>query len=83
MVAFPNPDGIDIHAAQLADGNQLGDLWEAARAAGVRPGTIRVWMTRKKIEPVLPDSEAGPLFHLPTVIAASKVRPGRPTTAAS
>lgn len=70
MVAFPNPDGIEVHFAQLEHGGQLGDIWEAARAADVKPGTIRVWVTRKKIEPVLTGA-GGALFHLPTVKAAS------------
>lgn len=69
MVAYPNPDGIEIHFAQLDDDGQLGDIWEAARAAGVNPGTIRVWVSRKKIEPVF-IGETGPVFHLPTVRAA-------------
>lgn len=71
MVAFPNPDGIEIHFAQLEAGGQVGDLWEAARAAGVKPGTIHVWVTRKKIEPVL-NGDAGTYFHLPTVQAAAE-----------
>ena len=70
MVAFPNPDGIEIHFAQLDRGGQIGDLWQAARVAQVKPGTIRVWMTRGKIEPVL-RGEAGDLFHLPTIRAAA------------
>lgn len=71
MVAFPNPDSVEIHFAQLERGRQIGTLWEAARAAGVKPGTIRVWMTRGKIEPVL-RGEAGDLFHLPTIRAAAE-----------
>ncbi|MEU1663578.1 hypothetical protein ABZ547_08180 [Streptomyces sparsogenes] len=71
MVAFPNPDGIEIHFAQLDHGGQIGDLWEAARTARVKPATIRVWVSRKKIEPVLV-GEAGTYFHLPTVKAAAE-----------
>lgn len=71
MVAFPNPDGIEIHFAQLDGCNDIGDIWQAACAAQVKPGTIRVWMTRGKIEPVL-RGEAGDLFHLPTVKAAAE-----------
>lgn len=82
MVAYPNPDGFDVYAAQIEHGEQLGDLWEAARAAGVKPGTIRVWVTRKKIEPVL-RGEAGDQFHLPTVIKASKATAGRPKSLAA
>lgn len=70
MVAYPNPDGIEIHFAQLEGRTDLGDLWEAARAAGVKPGTIRVWVTRGKIEPVLV-GETGPVFHLPTIRQAA------------
>lgn len=82
MVAFPNPDGFDVYAAQIEHGDQLGDIWEAARAAGVKPGTIRVWVTRKKIEPVLAGA-AGEQFHLPTVIRASQAPVGRPKKAAA
>ncbi|MDX3520715.1 MerR family transcriptional regulator [Streptomyces scabiei] len=81
VVAYPNPDSIEIHFMQLEEGGQIGDLWEAARAAGVKPGTIRVWMTRGKIEPVL-DGEAGQYFHLPTIKRAAeggaKHRPANP-----
>ncbi|MER5875473.1 hypothetical protein ABT119_06030 [Streptomyces sp. NPDC001910] len=81
MVAYPNPDGIDIHFSQIAGNDELGDLWEAARMAGVKPGTIRVWVTRQKIEPVI-DGEAGQYFHLPTVRTAAeggaKHRPADP-----
>lgn len=71
MASFPNPDGFDVYAAQIERGDEIGDLWEAARTAGVKPGTIRVWMTRGKIEPVL-RGEAGDLFHLPTIRAAAE-----------
>jgi hypothetical protein len=64
-----NPDQWDILAELQADPENrevLGDLWKAAEEAGVKPGTIRVWMTRGKITPVLgaPGQE---LFHIPTV----------------
>lgn len=71
MVAYPNPDRLEIHFAQLAGSKDIGDLWEAARVAEVKPGTIRVWVTRGKIEPVL-DGEAGQYFHLPTVRQAAE-----------
>jgi hypothetical protein len=71
MVAFPNPDALELHFEQLEHGSQLGDRYEAARAAGVKPGTITVWVTRGKIEPVL-GSDGEPLFHLPTVRAAAQ-----------
>ncbi|MFF6847131.1 MULTISPECIES: hypothetical protein [Streptomyces] len=81
MVAFPNPDGIEIHFAQLDGRNDIGDIWQAARAARVKPGTIRVWMTRGKIAPLL-RGEAGDLFHLPTIkkaaAAGSKYAPADP-----
>lgn len=70
MATYPNPDGLDIHFAQLEGNREIGDLWEAARTAGVKPGTIRVWITRGKIEPVL-DGEAGQYFHLPTIRRAA------------
>lgn len=73
MVAFPNPDGLDVYAAQTEGGEDIGDLWEAARAAGVKPGTIHVWVTRRKIEPIL-GGEGGMLFHLPTVKAAAEAK---------
>ncbi|WP_328903290.1 hypothetical protein OHR86_28215 [Streptomyces sp. NBC_00441] len=81
MVAYENPDSLDIHFARLEGDDNLVTLWEAARAVGVKPGTIRVWVTRKKIEPVL-TGEAGVYFHLPTVQAAAaggaKYKPGDP-----
>lgn len=73
MVAFPNPDGIEIHFAQANGQRDIGDLWEAAREAGVKPGTIHVWVTRKKIEPVLV-GPAGTYFHLPTIREAAEAR---------
>lgn len=76
-VRFPNPPVIDI-----CDRDDVGDLWQAARAAGVKPGTIRVWVTRRKIEPLALGDDGIDLYHLPTVIDASKVRPGRPVIAA-
>lgn len=79
MVAFPNPEGIEVHFAQAEHGDQIGDLWEAARAAGVKPGTIRVWMSRDKIEPILRGA-TGDVFHIPTVIAAAEA--GRKNTPA-
>ncbi|WP_367572187.1 hypothetical protein [Streptomyces globisporus] len=81
MVAYANPDPVDIHFARLQGDEQLGTLWEAARAVGVKPGTIRVWVSRGKIEPVL-DGEAGAYFHLPTVERAAaggaKYKPADP-----
>jgi hypothetical protein len=81
MAAYPNPDGIDIHFSQLAGSDELGDLWEAARTAGVKPGTIRVWVTRQKIEPVI-DGEGRAVFPPPHRSAAAeggaKHRPANP-----
>ncbi|MFG3046251.1 hypothetical protein ACGFZR_15145 [Streptomyces sp. NPDC048241] len=70
MVAYPNPDKLEVHFAQLEEGNHLGDIWAAARAAGVKPGTIRVWVTRGKIAPIL-EGATGPVFHLPTIRQAA------------
>lgn len=72
MVAYPNPPADEIHFA-CVDGNerQLGSQREAALVAGVKPGTIQVWVSRKKIEPVLVGPE-GPVFHLPTVKKAAE-----------
>lgn len=76
MVTFPNPPPRFVESR-----DDLGDIWEAARVAGVKPGTIRVWVCRRKIEP-MDMGDGGPeLFHLPTVEAASQVRPGRPKVA--
>lgn len=49
----------------------LGDLWTAAEAAGVMPGTLRVWMSRGKLKPLCggPGQE---IFHIPTVIAVAE-----------
>jgi hypothetical protein len=71
---FPNPELYDLYQ------RDLGDIWDAARVAGVKPGTIRVWESRGKIERVdLPGDQ--PLYHLPTIEAASQVKPGRPKAA--
>lgn len=45
----------------------LGTITEAAEAAGVKPGTIRVWMSRGKLKPLCgePGDE---IFHIPTVV---------------
>jgi hypothetical protein len=49
----------------------LGTIHEAAEAAGVKPGTLRVWMSRSKLEPLF--GEAGEeIFHIPTVIAVAE-----------
>lgn len=74
--AFRNPATLDLYP------DELGDIWEAARVANVKPGTIRVWETRGKIERVrLDDADQHPLYHLPTVRLAAQVRPGRPKAA--
>ncbi|MFF6966291.1 hypothetical protein OH540_09260 [Streptomyces sp. BPPL-273] len=81
MVAYPNPPLDEIHFAQVEGNDDIGDLWEAAKVAEVKPGTIRVWVTRGKIEPIL-DGEAGQYFHLPTIRQAAeggaKHRPADP-----
>lgn len=72
MVAYPNPPADEIHFAQVESGERLlGDLQAAAAAAEVRPGTIQVWISRKKIEPVFV-GRSGPIFHLPTVKEAAE-----------
>lgn len=72
MVAYPNPPADEIHFAVVESGErQLGDQKAAALAAGVKPGTIQVWVSRKKIEPVF-TGPAGPIFHLPTVKQAAE-----------
>lgn len=51
--------------------NIVGDIWKAAEAAGVMPGTLRVWMSRGKLKPLF--GEPGrEVFHIPTVIAVAK-----------
>ncbi|MFJ9671348.1 hypothetical protein ACIRP5_11240 [Streptomyces sp. NPDC101221] len=81
MVAYPNPPLDEIHFAQVEGNDDIGNLWEAAKIAEVKPGTIRVWVTRGKIEPIL-DGEAGQYFHLPTIRRAAeggaKHRPADP-----
>ncbi|MEV7364263.1 hypothetical protein [Streptomyces sp. NPDC091299] len=65
MTAHANPELHDLYQ------RDLGNIWEAARAAGVQPNTIRVWESRGKIQRVqLAGGE--PLYHLPTVEAAGK-----------
>lgn len=76
MVAFPNPQ-----PHQIRERDHLGTIWEAARIAGVKPNTIRVWMTRGKIEPMQFGDSGPELFHLPTIADAAKVKPGRPKAA--
>lgn len=66
MPTFPNPELYELYQ------RDLGDLWDAARAAGVNPGTIRVWESRGKIERVRLGDDGQPLYHLPTVEAAGK-----------
>ncbi|MER8220902.1 hypothetical protein ABTZ58_09980 [Streptomyces sp. NPDC094143] len=74
MPTFPNPELYELYQ------RDLGDIWEAARVAGVKPGTIRVWESRGKIERVPLDGDQ-PLYHLPTIEAAAQVKPGRPKAA--
>jgi hypothetical protein len=76
MPTFTNPG-----LREICEREHLGTIWEAARIAGVKPGTIRVWESRGKIER-MPIGDGQPLYHLPTVEAASKVRGGRPAKAA-
>lgn len=76
MVDFPNPRILDVD-----NRDHLGNIWQAARAAGVQPATIRVWVHRKKIEP-MPIAGGEPLYHLPTIERAAQVPRGRPRKAA-
>jgi hypothetical protein len=57
---------------QEPDNRELvGDIWKAAEAAGIMPGTIRVWMSRGKVKPLF--GERGhEVFHIPTVIAVAE-----------
>ncbi|RKN61877.1 helix-turn-helix domain-containing protein [Streptomyces klenkii] len=65
MPKFPNPPLDQIRAADLITEQQ------AAEQFGIKPGTIRVWIRRGKIEPV--PVPGGPrLFHLPTLSNAEK-----------
>lgn len=65
MPTFPNPTIYEV-----LEREHLGTIWEAARVAGVKPGTIRVWESRRKIERMpLGDGEA--IYHLPTIEAAA------------
>lgn len=75
VTTFENPE---LHELYLQD---LGSLWDAARIAEVKPGTIRVWESRGKIERVRLHG-GQPLYHLPTVKTAAQVPPGRPARAA-
>ena len=75
MPTFPNPDLHDLYP------EDLGTVFDAARMANVKPGTIRVWETRGKIERVRLHG-GQPLYHLPTVKTAAQVPPGRPASAA-
>jgi hypothetical protein len=77
VVTFPNPGPREVD-----NRDDIGSIWEAARAAGVKPGTIRVWMHRGKVEPFLADDGGPEIFHIPTIIRAAQVRPGRPRLAA-
>lgn len=66
MTTFPNPELRELYQ------RDLGTIWEAAREAGVKPGTIRVWESRGKIERIQGLGDETPLYHLPTVKAAGQ-----------
>lgn len=66
MPTHPNPELHDLYA------RDLGNISQAAHVAGVKPGTIRVWESRGKIERVQDVPGGEPLYHLPTVEAAGK-----------
>ena len=79
QVRFTNPE---VKHVETRD--DLGDIRDAARAAEVKPDTIRMWVRRRKVEPIMPAGEHGPeLYHLPTIEAASKVKRGRPRKTAA
>lgn len=79
-----NPDPWDIlEAIQDTPSGQpvVGDIWTAAEAAGIKPGTIRTWMSRGKVRPIMGDP-GQEIFHVPTVCAIAeagrKYRPADP-----
>lgn len=65
MPTFPNPTIYEV-----LEREHLGTVWEAARVAGVKPGTIRVWESRGKIER-MPLGNGEAIYHLPTVALAA------------
>ena len=68
MVTFPaNPNLLEV--PNIRD---LGNIRQAARAAGVKPDTIRIWVRRGKVAPFLRTPGQPDLFHLPTVRAAAE-----------
>ena len=78
-VRFKNPEIVLVETR-----DDLGDIREAARTAKVKPDTIRMWVRRRKIEPIMPAGVHGPeLYHLPTIEAAAQVPRGRPKSAAA
>ncbi|MEU5976368.1 hypothetical protein [Streptomyces sp. NPDC047315] len=63
----PAPDLWDV-LEEVRDGlpgSVIGDIHQAASAAGVKPGTIRTWMTRGKIRPLF-GAPGAEVFHIPT-----------------
>lgn len=54
-----------------APGEILGDIHKAAQVGEVKPGTIRVWMSRGKLRPLFGDP-GQEVFHLPTVKAVAE-----------
>jgi hypothetical protein len=68
MPTFINPGIREIRSR-----DHLGTIQEAARIAGVKPATIRVWVSRGKIAP-MPIRNGQPLYHLPTVALAADMR---------
>ncbi|WP_328336757.1 hypothetical protein [Streptomyces violaceus] len=56
---------------QDSGGSVVGDLWTAAEAAGVMPNTLRVWMSRGKLEPLFGDP-GQEVFHIPTVVKVAE-----------
>ena len=71
----PSLDDLRWNALQAVhDGRAnevMGTIYEAAKAAEVKPGTLRVWMTRGKLKPLFgePGEE---VFHIPTVVEVAE-----------
>jgi hypothetical protein len=62
MLKVVNPQPCEIRSRY-----HLGDINEAARIAGVKPATIRVWISRGKLRPADLGDNGSEVFHLPTV----------------
>ena len=64
---FPNPPLDEIHPRDLATAK------DAAPRLGVRPGTIRVWDKRGKVEPVIEgDARRPAVYYYPALARAER-----------